>query len=51
MCFEKMLWGISEMVNAFKPLPLCSVPLQILLAVISGSLGMKESHFVSKNVF
>ena len=26
MCFEKMLWGISEMVNAraFKPLPLCS---------------------------
>ena len=29
-CFEKMLWGISEMVNAraFKPLPLCSVPLK-----------------------
>ena len=26
MCFEKMLWGISEMVNAraCKPLPLCS---------------------------
>ena len=30
MCFEKMLWGISEMVNAraFKPLPLCSAPLK-----------------------
>ena len=29
MCFEKMLWSISEMVNAraFKPLPLCSAPL------------------------
>ena len=28
--FEKMLWGISEMVNAraFKPLPLCSAPLK-----------------------
>ena len=27
---EKMLWGISEMVHAraFKPLPLCSAPLQ-----------------------
>ena len=30
MCFEKMLWSISEMVNAraFKPLPLCSAPLK-----------------------
>ena len=30
MCFEKMLWGISEIVNAraCKPLPLCSVPLK-----------------------
>ena len=30
MCFEKMLWGISEMViaRAFKPLPLCSTPLE-----------------------
>ena len=28
--FEKMLWGISETVNAraFKPLPLCSAPLK-----------------------
>ena len=30
MCFEKMLWGISEMVNArtFKPYPLGSAPLK-----------------------
>ena len=30
MCFEKMLWGISETVNAraFKPLPLWSAPLK-----------------------
>ena len=30
MCFVKMLWSISEMVNAraFKPLPLCSAPLK-----------------------
>ena len=28
--FEKMLWGISETVNAraFKPFPLCSTPLK-----------------------
>ena len=53
MCFEKMLWDISEMVNAraCKPLPLCLAPLEILLAVTCGALGMKESHFVSKNVF
>ena len=32
MCFEKMLWGISDMVmaGAFKPVPLCSVPLEKL---------------------
>ena len=53
MCFEKMLWGNLEMVNAraCKPLPLCSAPLEIYLAGICGALGMKESHFVSKNVF
>ena len=30
MCFEKMLWGISEMVNAraFKPYPWGSPPLK-----------------------
>ena len=46
-----MLWGISEMVNAraFKPLPLCSAPLQILLAVICGALGTQESH-LSKQI-
>ena len=33
MCFEKMLWGISEMVNgrALKPLPLCSAPLKTIV--------------------
>ena len=48
-----MLWDISEMVNAraCKPLPLYSAPLKILLAEICGALGMKESHFVRKNVF
>ena len=30
MYFEKMMWGISEMVNAraFKPFTLCSAPLK-----------------------
>ena len=30
MCFEKLLWGISEMVNgrALKPVPLCSAALK-----------------------
>ena len=30
MCFEKMLWGISEMVNgrALTPVPLCSAALE-----------------------
>ena len=48
----KILWGISEMVNAraFKPLPLCSAPPENLLVGIYGALGMKESHFLSKNV-
>ena len=48
-----MLWGISEMVNAraLKPVPLCSAALKSLLVGISGALGMKESHFLSKNVF
>ena len=48
-----MLWGISEMVHAtaFKPLPLCSAPPENLIIEISGALRMKESHFVSKNVF
>ena len=48
-----MLWGISEMVNAkaSKPLPLCLATLKNLQVVISGALGMKVSHFLSKNVF
>ena len=52
MCFEKMLWGISEMVNAraLKPLPLFSTP-ENLLVGITGALGTKKSHFLIKNVF
>ena len=48
-----MLQGISETVNAraFKPLPLCSAPPENLLVGISGTLGMKESHFLCKNLF
>ena len=44
---------ISETVNsrAFKPLPLCSVLPENLLVGITGALGMKETHFLSKNVF
>ena len=54
MCFEKMLQGISEMVNAraCKPLPLCfSTPENLLLVDIWSSQEWHESHFVSKNVF
>ena len=41
------------MVNfrVFKPLPLCLASLKTLLVVISGVLGMKESHFLNKNMF
>ena len=48
-----MLWGISEMVSdrAFKAMPLCSAPLKKLLVGIPGALSLKESHFLSKNVF
>ena len=50
---EKMLWSISEMVNAraFKPLPLCSAPLKTYWYEISGALGINESHFLSYNMF
>ena len=53
MCFEKMLWGISELVNAivFKPLPLCSAPLESLSVGIIGALKIKESYFLNINVF
>ena len=48
-----MFWSITEMVNGrpFKPLPLCSAPLKTYIVEITGALGMKESHFLSKNVF
>ena len=47
-----MQWSISEMVSArtFKPLPLYSAPQKNLLVGITGALGMKENHFLSKNV-
>ena len=51
--FQKMQWSNSETVNAraFKPLSLCSVTPENLLVGITGALGMKESHFLSNNVF
>ena len=41
------------MVNAraFKHLPLCSAPLKTYYVVISEAVEMRESHYVSKNVF
>ena len=47
-----MLWGIWEIVNAkdFKSLPYVLSNPENLLVGISGVLGMKESHFLSKNV-
>ena len=49
MCFEKMLWGISETVNAraFKPLPIVFNTPDNLPVGIPGALGMKENHFLS----
>ena len=48
-----MLWGISEMVNAraFKPCAIVFSTPENLLVGISWALGMKESYFLSKNVF
>ena len=53
MCFEKMLWGISEMVSAraFKPSAIVFSTPENLLVGISGALEMKESHFLSYNMF
>ena len=50
ICFEKILWGISEMVNAraFKPLPFVFSTPENWLVGISGALGMKVSHFLSR---
>ena len=47
MCFEKMLWGISEMVNAraFKYCAIVFSTPENLLVKISGALGTTESHF------
>ena len=62
ICFEKMLTGISEVVNArafnqgvivfSQSRFICQVVLCSGMQVISPVvLGMKESHFLSKNVF
>ena len=37
--------------RAFKPLPLCFSTPESLLVGITGALGTKENHFLSKNVF
>ena len=52
-----MLWGISEMVNVslleppFQSFAIVFSTPEKLLVGISGALGMKESHFLSWNVF
>ena len=49
MCFEEMLWGISETVNAraFQTFAIVfSTPENLLVGII-GALGTKESHFIS----
>ena len=48
-----MLLGISETVDAraFKSLPFVFSTPYNLLVEISWALGMKENHFLSKNVF
>ena len=45
MCFEKMLWDISEMVNAraLQPFAIVYSTPENLLVGISGALGKKES--------
>ena len=54
MCFEKMLWGISktvQMLELANRCHFCSALPENFLAGINGALGIKESHFLSKNVF
>ena len=48
-----MLWGISEMVKcqSFQTFLIMFSTPENLLVGISGTLGMKESHFLTKNVF
>ena len=48
-----MQWSISEMVNAraFQTFAIVFSTPENLLVGISGALGMKESHFLSKYVF
>ena len=53
MCFEKMLWSTSEMVNArtFNPLAIVFSTLKNLLVGFSVALGTKEIYFLSKMCF
>ena len=51
--FEKMLWGISEMVSgrAFQTFAIMFSTPENLLVGITGALGTKERHFLSLNIF
>ena len=53
MCFEKMLEGISETGEcySFQTFAIVFSTPENLLVGISGALAIKESHFLSKNVF
>ena len=53
LCFEKMLWGTSEMVNAraFKYFAIMFSTPKNLLVGISGALGTREIYFLSKSMF
>ena len=53
MCFEKMLWDISEEVSAraYQTIAIVFSSPENLLVGISGALEMIESHFLSKKVF
>ena len=48
-----MQWSISETVNvkAFRTFAIVFSTPENLLVGISGALGTKENHFLSKNVF
>ena len=50
MCFEKVLWGISEKVNdySFQTFAIVFSTTENFPVGISGPLGMKGSHFLSK---
>ena len=53
MCFEKMLWGISEMVNAraFKPLALCSAPWKLTSRYFWSPRNERKPLYKLKDIF